>query len=119
MSEKQGSNSFFWGFVAGAAATAVYTLLKTPRSGREIIEQARTQANQMLGRSQNVAYDWQQATPSAAQSWQSQAEDLAQQAQRAAADAAQTAQEQAGQAAAAGQAAVEDLAEAASQTLES
>lgn len=118
MSEKQGSNSFFWGFVAGAAATAVYTLLKTPRSGREIIEQVKTQANQMLGRSQNAAYDWQQATPSAAQSWQSQAEDLAHQAQRAATDAAQAAQEQAGQAAAAGQAAVEDLAEAASQTLE-
>lgn len=108
MSEKQGSNSFFWGFVAGAAATAVYTLFKTPRSGREIIEQVKTQTNELLGRSQNAAHDWQQATQSTAQRWQSQAEELAYQAQRVARDAAQATQEQA-----------DDLAEAAQQTPES
>ena len=118
MSEKQSSNSFFWGFVAGAVVTAAYTLLKTPRSGREIIEQVKTQANQMLGRSQDGAHDWQATTPSAAQSWQARAEDAAHQAQGAAKDAAQAAQEQVGAAAAASQAAVDDLAESAKQTLE-
>ncbi len=41
MAEQKGSNAFFWGFVLGAAAGAVATLLKTPRSGKETIGEIR------------------------------------------------------------------------------
>lgn len=119
MSEKQSSNAFFWGFVAGAIATGIYTLLKTPRSGREIVEQVRTQADQLLGRSQKSAQDWQQATRPTAPSWQAQAEQAASQAQAAAQDLAQATTEQAGAVTEAAQSAASDMAEAARQALES
>ncbi len=52
MSEKQSSNAFVWGFLAGAAATAVYTLLKTPRSGHETIEQIKGQGSRLKTRAE-------------------------------------------------------------------
>lgn len=119
MSEKQSSNAFFWGFVAGAVATGIYTLLKTPRSGREIVEQVRTQADQLLGRSQKETQHWQQATHPTAPGWQAQAEQAASQAQAAAQDMAQAATEQAGAVVEAGQSAASDMAKAAQQALES
>ncbi len=119
MSEKQSSSAFFWGFMAGAVATGVYTLLKTPRSGREIIEQVRTQADQLLGRSQKDVQNWQEATRSSAQSWQAQAEKAASQAQAAAQDMAQAVEKQASAVAEATQSAASDVAEPAQQALES
>ena len=92
MSEKQSSHAFFWGFVAGAVATAAYTLLKTPRSGRETIDQVKSQANQLLGRSQHAASSWQEPVQAAARNWQAQAEDSAKQAQATVQDAAQKAE---------------------------
>ena len=47
MSEQKGSNAFFWGFVLGAAAGVVATLLKTPRSGKETIGEIRSRGKQM------------------------------------------------------------------------
>jgi gas vesicle protein len=130
MSEKQSSHAFFWGFVAGAVATAAYTLLKTPRSGRETIDQIKGHANQLLGRTQNAASDWQEPARTAARSWQTQTEDAAKQTQATVQEAAeqtqdkvqeaaQQVQDQASEVVAAGQEAVGDLAESAKQSLES
>lgn len=118
MSQKQSSHSFFWGFVAGAAATAVYTLLKTPRSGRETIDQIRGQANQMLGRSQSAASGWQEPFQTTASTWQSQAERAAKQAQAVAQDTAGQVQEQVADVVEAGQEAASDAVESAKEALE-
>lgn len=113
------SHPFFWGFVAGAAATAAYTLLKTPRSGSDTIDQIKGQADKLLGRSQSAASDWQEPARAAARNWQTQAEDTAHQAQASAQEAAQQVQQQAADVVEAGQEAASDVVESAKDALAS
>ncbi len=130
MNEKKSSGAFFWGFIAGAAAAGIYTLLKTPRSGREMIEQVKGQgvrlkskAEEMTGaamrQSGPAATDWQYTSPATPQYWQADLHETAQQAQGAADDAAQAVGEQAAEAIEAAQAEAGDAADAVKQALES
>ena len=87
MAEQKGSNAFFWGFVFGAAAGAVATLLKTPRSGKETIgeirsrgQQMRTSAAELVGKGSSQVSDFSYNAQSQAGRMQSQANDLAGQA---------------------------------------
>ena len=87
MAEQKGSNAFFWGFVLGAAAGAVATLLKTPRSGKETIgeirargQQMRTSAAELVGKGSSQVSDYSYSAQSQASRMQSQVNDLADQA---------------------------------------
>ena len=87
MAEQKGSNAFFWGFVFGAAAGAVATLLKTPRSGKETIgeirsrgQQMRTSAAELVGKGSSQVSDYSYSAQSQASRMQSQVNDLADQA---------------------------------------
>lgn len=130
MSEDKNSGAFVWGFVAGAAAAAVYTLLKAPRSGHETIEQLKgqgvklkTRAEEMAGdlmhRGEETASDWQQAAHSGWQQtadtgpqyWQADLADTTQDAKAAAEDVVGQIQEQAAEAMDAAQAEVADAVE--------
>ena len=88
MSEKKESNAFFWGFVLGAAAGAVLTLLKTPRSGKETIGEIRARGQQLRNRGVDYADKTASQMGDFGQKAQSQAEDFASQAKSQAQDAA-------------------------------
>lgn len=101
MAEQKESNAFFWGFVLGAAAGAVATLLKTPRSGKETIgeirsrgQQMRTSAAELVGKGSSQVSDFSYSAQSQASKMQSQANDLADQAMRQAQDAGEVVVEQ-------------------------
>ena len=101
MSEKKESNAFFWGFVLGAAAGAVWTLLKTPRSGKETIgeirsrgQEMRTLAGDLVGKGSSQVSDYATSAQSQASKMQSQASDLADQAMTQAQDAGEVVAEQ-------------------------
>lgn len=130
MSDKKGSSVFAWGFLAGAVAAAVYTLLKTPRAGHETIEQIKgegaklkTRAGELAGGLRRQADDtttaWYEAAQPAPQYWQADLQDAVQQAQSTATEMAQDGQEQATEAVEAVQAEASDLAEAAEEVKES
>jgi gas vesicle protein len=119
-----------WGFLAGAAASAVYTLLKTPRSGHETIDQIKgqgsrlkTQAGDKMGgllhHAEESTGGWPGAAPSAPQYWQADLQDTAQQAQAAVENIAKQTQDQGDQAVDAVQAAAGDAMESINQTLKS
>ena len=87
MAEQKGSNAFFWGFVLGAAAGAVATLLKTTRSGKETIGEIRSRGKQMrisaaelVGKGSSQVSDYAYSAQSQASKMQSQVNDLADQA---------------------------------------
>ena len=90
MAEQKGSNAFFWGFVLGAAAGAVATLLKTPRSGKETIGEIRSRADAsaVVGKGSSQVSDFSYSAQSQASRMQSQVNDLADQANRQANDLA-------------------------------
>lgn len=59
MAKEKGSNAMFWGFVLGAVGGAAFTLLRTPRSGREIRGGITSQASRLTARGQQSAsYTW-------------------------------------------------------------
>ncbi len=106
MSDKQSSSAFVRGFLAGAAAAAVYTLLKVPRSGHETIDQIKGQGSKLKTRAgekvdglmhhaEQTPTGWQDFAPGGPQYWQADLQDTGQRAQSAAEDVAQEAQEQA------------------------
>ena len=101
MAKQKESNAFFWGFVLGAAAGAVLTLLKTPRSGKETIgeirsrgKEMRTLAGDLVGKGSSQVSDYATSAQSQAGKMQSQANDLADQAMSQAQDAGEVVAEQ-------------------------
>lgn len=115
MTKEKGSNAMFWGFVLGAIGGAAFTLLRTPRSGREIRGEISSQASRLTSRGQQSMGDaWQTAGKSADSAWQ-QAADVTKTAQQQASDAAgglaESTQEQADDVAAAAEDAVSKAAD--------
>lgn len=101
MAEQKGSNAFFWGFVLGATAGAVATLLKTPRSGKETIGEIRSRGKQMrisaaelVGKGSSQVSDYSYSAQSQASRMQSQANDLAGQAKTQTQEASEVVAEQ-------------------------
>ena len=101
MAEQKESNAFFWGFVLGAAAGAVWTLLKTPRSGKETIGEIRSRGQEMralaadlMGKGSSQVSDFSYSAQSQASKMQSQVSDLADQAMSQAQDAGEVVVEQ-------------------------
>lgn len=101
MAEQKGSNAFFWGFVLGMAAGAAWTLLKTPRSGKETIGEIRSRGQEMralagdlLGKGSSQVSDYAYSAQSQASKMQSQVSDLAGQAMSQAQDAGEVVVEQ-------------------------
>ena len=96
MTKEKGSNAMFWGFVLGAIGGAAFTLLRTPRSGREIRGEISSQASRLTSRGQQTATDaWQTAGKTAESAWQ-QAADVTKTAQQQASGTADALQQQAG-----------------------
>ena len=102
MAKQKESNAFFWGFVLGAAAGAVWTLLKTPRSGKETIGEIRARGQEMrelagdlMGKGSSQVSDYAYSAQSQASKVQSQVNDLADQAKTQANDLADQAMSQA------------------------
>ena len=96
MTKEKGSSAMFWGFVLGAIGGAAFTLLRTPRSGREIRGEISSQASRLTSRGQQSMGDaWQTAGKTADSAWQ-QAADVTQTAQQQASGAAEALQQQAG-----------------------
>ncbi len=64
MAKEKESNAMFWGVVLGAIGGAAFTLLRTPRSGREIRGEITSQASRLTSRGQPPAsYTWQPPCP--------------------------------------------------------
>ena len=60
MSTKKESNAMFWGVVLGAIGGAAFTLLRTPRSGRELRGGITSQASRLTSRGhQATGQAWQ------------------------------------------------------------
>jgi gas vesicle protein len=96
----------FWGFILGAIGGAAYTLLNTPRSGKELRDEIMGRANQLVDRGQHsMGHTWQTVDQTAYPAWNqapdfgaavrqqaeaaaAQAENLAESAQREVSDAA-------------------------------
>ena len=101
MAKQKESNAFFWGFVLGAAAGAAWTLLKTPRSGKETIGEIRSRGQEMralagdlMGKGSSQVSDFSYSAQSQASKMQSQVSDLADQAMSQAQDAGEVVAEQ-------------------------
>lgn len=98
MSNEKGSRAMFWGIVLGAIGGAAFTLLRTPRSGKELRGEIASQAGRLTGRGQqSVDQAWQAAGQSASSAWQ-QAAGVASAVQDQASDAAAAAGDAAGKA---------------------
>lgn len=95
MTKEKGSNAMFWGFVLGAIGGAAFTLLRTPRSGRELRGEISSQASRLTSRGQQTTNDaWQTAGQTASSTWQ-QAADVSETVQKEASDAAESVGQQA------------------------
>jgi gas vesicle protein len=95
MSEKKESNAFFWGFVFGALAGAAWTMLNTPRSGKETIGEIRARGRQLRSRGTEFADKAVSQAGDIEQKAHSQASDLAEQAQTQVQEAAEAMSDQA------------------------
>ncbi len=91
MAKEKEFNAMFWGVVLGAIGGAAFTLLRTPRSGREIRGEITSQASRLTSRGQPPAsYTWQPPSQPASPA-QQQAADVAAAVQQQASAAAATA----------------------------
>lgn len=95
MSTKKESNAMFWGVVLGAIGGAAYTLLRTPKSGRELRGGITSQASRLTSRGQPASSPAWQSSYQPASPFQQQAADAAASVQQHAADAAATVQDKA------------------------
>lgn len=77
MSKERGSSAFAWGFILGAVGASVYTLMKTPRSGEEMMNRLKDQVQTVFG-SRDPAADtaWQDWNSQVGRSMEDTVDDL-------------------------------------------
>lgn len=98
MSTKKESNAMFWGVVLGAIGGAAFTLLRTPRSGRELRGGIASQASRLTARGQQATGQAWQSTYQATSDWadkETSGQGAAEQVWQSASQTASSVQEQA------------------------